>query len=253
MPLDPGIPAKERIGFLNACFVEGDAEQRTRERRVRRRALALSVSVQTIFLAALLIVPLLAKTPPPATEIVPVPPYFHSAAHEQRAIEQRRRSAQPPPCRFCPPTHIPLSVHVLPPEDVAAPPGDFIAVGQGQGPGSGIRDLNVFDTRPQPQAPALPQQHRIRQGGRVQAAMLVYRAEPVYPTLMRQIRKSGRVELRAIISTDGTVHSLQVISGDPGFFQSALDAVRQWRYKPTVLNGQPVEVETSITVIYNIN
>ena len=86
----------------------------------------------------------------------------------------------------------------------------------------------------------------------MQAAMLVYRVEPAYPTLMQQIRKSGRVELRAIIATDGSIQSLQAISGDPGFFQSALDAVRQWRYRPTILNGQPVEVETTITVIYNI-
>ena len=91
------------------------------------------------------------------------------------------------------------------------------------------------------------------QGGNVQAAMLVYRVEPVYPTLMRQIHRSGRVELHALIAADGTVQSLQAISGDPGFYQSALDAVRQWRYRPTILNGQAVEVETSITVIYNIN
>ena len=82
--------------------------------------------------------------------------------------------------------------------------------------------------------------------------MLVYRVEPKYPTLMQQIRRSGSVQLHAIISTDGTIESLQVISGDPGFYQSALDAVRQWRYKPTILNGQAVEVETVITVIYNI-
>ena len=82
--------------------------------------------------------------------------------------------------------------------------------------------------------------------------MLVYRVEPAYPPLMQQIRKSGRVVLRAIIATDGTVQSLEAVSGDSGFFQSALDAVRQWRYRPTILNGQPVEVETTITVIYNI-
>jgi len=87
----------------------------------------------------------------------------------------------------------------------------------------------------------------------VQAAMLTYRVDPKYPPLMQQIRKNGRIQLHAIISTDGTIESLQVISGDPGFYQSALDAVQQWRYKPTYLNGQAVEVETVITVIYSIN
>ena len=75
----------------------------------------------------------------------------------------------------------------------------------------------------------------------------------MYPTLARQIGRAGKVELRAIIATDGTIQSLQVISGDPFFYQSALQAVRQWRYRPTVLNGETVEIDTFITVIYNIN
>jgi len=60
-------------------------------------------------------------------------------------------------------------------------------------------------------------------------------------------------ELHALIATDGAVRSLQVLEGDPMFYQSALDAVRQWRYKPTFLNGRPVEVDTHITVIYKLN
>jgi periplasmic protein TonB len=87
----------------------------------------------------------------------------------------------------------------------------------------------------------------------IDPAMLVHRVEPVYPTLARQIGRAGRVELRAVIATDGTIQSLQVVSGDPLFYQSALEAVRQWRYRPTVLNGEAVEVDTFITVIYNID
>ena len=87
----------------------------------------------------------------------------------------------------------------------------------------------------------------------IDPAMLVHRVEPVYPTLARQLGRAGRVELRAIIATDGTIQSLQMVSGDPLFYQSAMDAVRQWRYRPTVLNGETVEIDTFITVIYNIN
>jgi protein TonB len=83
--------------------------------------------------------------------------------------------------------------------------------------------------------------------------MLTHRVEPVYPTLARQLGRAGRVELRAVIATDGTIQSLQVVSGDPLFYQSAMDAVRQWRYRATVLNGEAVEVDTFITVIYNIS
>jgi protein TonB len=87
----------------------------------------------------------------------------------------------------------------------------------------------------------------------ISAAMLTHRVEPVYPTLARQLGRAGRVELRAVIATDGTIQSLQVVSGDPLFYQSAMDAVRQWRYRATVLNGEAVEVDTFITVIYNIS
>jgi periplasmic protein TonB len=83
--------------------------------------------------------------------------------------------------------------------------------------------------------------------------MLTHRVEPVYPPLPKQTGRGGKVELRAIIATDGTIQSLEVVSGDPLFYRSALDAVRQWRYRPTYLNGQPVEVDTFITVVYTIN
>ena len=68
----------------------------------------------------------------------------------------------------------------------------------------------------------------------------------MYPPLMHQIHRAGRVELRAVISTDGTIQSLQIVGGDPGFYPSAIEAVQQWRYRPTILNGQPVEVETCL-------
>ena len=82
--------------------------------------------------------------------------------------------------------------------------------------------------------------------------MLVHRVEPVYPTLAIQIHREGRVELRATIGTDGNIQSLQVVSGDPLFLQSAKQAVLQWHYRPTILNGQAVEVDTYITVVYTL-
>jgi protein TonB len=86
----------------------------------------------------------------------------------------------------------------------------------------------------------------------LEQAMLVQRVEPIYPPLAIQTRREGKVELRAIIATDGTIQSLQVVSGDALFLQSAQAAVRQWRYRPTVLNGQPVEIDTYITVVYTL-
>ena len=93
---------------------------------------------------------------------------------------------------------------------------------------------------------------RTRVGGAVQAAKLVNRVQPVYPPLARQTRISGTVKLHAIIGKDGTVQQLQVVSGHPLLVQSALDAVKQWRYQPTLLNGEPVEVDTEIDVIFSL-
>lgn len=82
--------------------------------------------------------------------------------------------------------------------------------------------------------------------------MLIHRVEPEYPPLAKQTHREGRVELHAIIATDGTIQFLQVVSGDQLFLRSALDAVGQWRYRPTVLNGQPVEIDTFITVVFTL-
>jgi protein TonB len=93
---------------------------------------------------------------------------------------------------------------------------------------------------------------RVTVGGNVQAARLVNRVQPLYPPLARQTRISGTVKLHAIIGKNGAVEQLQVVSGHPLLVQSALDAVKQWRYQPTLLNGDPVEVDTEIDVIFSL-
>ena len=101
--------------------------------------------------------------------------------------------------------------------------------------------------------PPKPNQGRIRQGGNVQAAKLMNKVQPTYPPLARQTRISGTVRLHAIIAKDGSIQSLEVLSGHPLLQQSALDAVRQWKYQATLLNGEPVEVDTTIDVIFSLN
>ena len=93
---------------------------------------------------------------------------------------------------------------------------------------------------------------RVMVGGNVQAARLVNKVQPLYPPLARQTRISGTVKLHAIIGKDGSVQQLVMVSGHPLLVQSALDAVRQWRYQPTLLNGEPVEVDTEIDVIFSL-
>jgi protein TonB len=83
---------------------------------------------------------------------------------------------------------------------------------------------------------------------RMMEGNLIHRVQPVYPHLAIQARIQGEVVLRAIISRDGRIDGLQVVSGHPMLAPAAVDAVRQWRYRPYVLNGEPVEVETQVTV-----
>lgn len=93
---------------------------------------------------------------------------------------------------------------------------------------------------------------RIRIGGDVQAARILHRVLPVYPPLARQARVSGAVQLLGVVGRDGRVAQLQVISGHPLLVRAALDAVQQWTYRPTLLNGEPVEVVAPIEVRFTL-
>jgi TonB family protein len=81
---------------------------------------------------------------------------------------------------------------------------------------------------------------------------LLFKAMPVYPPAAKKAKIQGEVVLNAVIGKDGNIENLQVISGPQELQQSALDAVRQWIYKPYLLDGEPVEVETTINIIYNL-
>jgi len=94
---------------------------------------------------------------------------------------------------------------------------------------------------------------RLRVGGNVVAAKVVSRVTPVYPTEARMQHISGTVRMHAIIAKDGSIKNLEVISGHPTLVDAALEAVRQWRYQPTMIEGQPVEIDTTIDVIFALN
>ena len=82
--------------------------------------------------------------------------------------------------------------------------------------------------------------------------MLIHRVEPVYPPIAKQTHTEGTVQLHAIIARDGSIASLEALSGHPLLIRAAREAVSQWRYRPTLLGGEPVEVETYITVIFRL-
>jgi protein TonB len=83
-------------------------------------------------------------------------------------------------------------------------------------------------------------------------ARIIKRVMPVYPEIAKRSRVSGRVRLMSVIAADGTIQKLQVTEGHPLLVAAALEAVRQWVYQPTLLNGQPVEVQAPIEVIFTL-
>jgi len=249
-----GEVCKESLGSLSGCLVDGDAEQLARERRSRRRALAISIGLQSAVLTMLVLVPLFSKAERISLKIMtPVPPYSRYRDVSQNSAAQAPRPRGPQnQCRFCPPASIPSTIVMRDPTP-SGNPTDDTPPGIGDGIPGAIDGIPLSDPRQRVLPPPNTEHQRpqIVRMTRLDPAMLIHRVEPVYPTLATQTHRNGRVELRAIIGTDGTIQSLQIVVSDPLFDRSALEAVGQWRYRPTILNGQPVEIDTYITVIYS--
>lgn len=97
-----------------------------------------------------------------------------------------------------------------------------------------------------------PTRQPVRFGGRVAEANLILKVLPTYPPLARSTRVQGTVEFTALISKEGNIKNLQLVHGHPLLVQAAKEAVLQWRYRPTLLNGEPVEVVTDIVVNFTL-
>src|SRR5215469_3441772 len=199
----------------------------------------ISMAVQVLFLLILILIPLIYTEALPKTlmsSILLAPP--------------------PPPPPPPPPAAVQVIrkpvVHLMDAGKLVAPkviPKDLKVIKEEAEPDMGTGMIGGAGNAPPP--PKVTPK-RVTVGGNVQAARLVNRVQPIYPPLARQTRISGTVKLHAIIGKNGAVEQLQVVSGHPLLVQSALDAVRQWRYQPTLLNGDPVEVDTEIDVIFSL-
>lgn len=247
--------SEDAFGSLSNCLVEGDPQSEKRARRIKQRAVAISIALQSLALVALVLFPLLSKGERISLKnATPIPPYAPIGNHHHAPVDPVRRTSVP--CQFCPlpsaPTPVPRP-GPNPSPDPGGPDGDPIP-GLPSSPGTpaGIVPSNPRPPLPPPDdQPPTVVRHSVSEPA--QMAQLIRRVEPIYPPLARQIQREGRVELHAIISTAGTIESLEVISGDPLFIQSALSAVREWRYRATILNGRPIEIDTHITVIYTLS
>jgi protein TonB len=214
----------------------------------------LSGAVQALILAVLILIPLiytealpkamlstLLVAPPPPPPPPPPPAVVKTVIKPVARLINSGKLMQP---RVIPKEVAVFKEAELPP-DVINNSGVTGGVFGGI-PGQGM----VAAMAPPPPKPTAPT--RVKQGGNVTAASIITQTRPVYPPLARQARIQGNVVLHAIIDKDGKVAQLEVISGHPLLVQAALDAVKQWRYKPTQLNGDPVEVDTTITVTFTM-
>jgi TonB family protein len=102
------------------------------------------------------------------------------------------------------------------------------------------------------ETPPKPPVQRVRLGGNVTRKNVIKSVPPIYPPAARAKGIQGKVTMHAIIAKDGSVSQLEVMSGIPILAKAAMDAVRQWKYRPTLLNGEPVEVDTTIDVIFTL-
>ena len=160
------------------------------------------------------------------------------------------------------PKEIPKEIAVIKEDELPPPPTGVVGGVAGGVPGGTMTGvlggiLNSIPVAPPPpppkvEAPKPVTPQRIRVGGNVQSAKLVKQPKPLYPPLARQARIQGTVRFTAVIGKDGTIQNLQMISGHPLLVQSAQDAVKQWVYQPTLLNGEPVEVITQIDVNFTL-
>jgi protein TonB len=153
------------------------------------------------------------------------------------------------------PARVPAHVTMLTDEAPPAPNlGGFgVPGGTGVPGGSGSSLLpSILSTTlvpaPEPPRPTKP----VRVSGGVMPGFLISQVKPTYPPLAKAARVQGDVMLTAVISRDGTIENLHVLSGHPMLVAAAIEAVRRWRYRPYLLNGQPVEVETQIVVNFRL-
>ncbi|MGB9405570.1 MAG: energy transducer TonB [Candidatus Acidiferrales bacterium] len=222
---------------------------------------ALSAIIQGAILFVLVLIPLIYTEALPkqllTTFLVapaPPPPPPPPAAAVQRIVKPVARIIQAG--KMMAPTVIPKKVEMikeeeLPPDVGAAGVVGGVPGGIPGGSAGGVLGGIIGGVGSGPPPPPRPQ-GRIRVGGNVQAARMLRQVQPMYPQIAKTAHVQGTVILHAIIAKDGTVQELQYISGPPLLMKAAMDAVREWRYQPTQLNGEPVEVDTTISVIFTL-
>ena len=233
-------------------LVESTGRIRTRSRRYVAGSFLLEAALITtlilipyLYPAALperfLSVPLIAPPPAPAPVMVAQRAVSAPALHPEMLMDT-----------VTAPVRIPTGIHRIidngPPSLVIG--GDF-----GESRGSGIQGALLPGTAapPAPRVQPAPHKGPVHVSGGVAEGRLIVPIQPVYPALARVTHTEGTVVVEAMISTNGKIENTRVVSGPSLLVQAALNAIQQARYRPFLLNGQPIEVETTIRVVFTLN
>ncbi len=190
----------------------------------------------------------LVAPPPP-----PPPPPPPAATPEIKVVKKMTTDLDNGELRT--PTKIPKKIQMI--KEDEPPPSAGVAGVVGGVPGGvpggaigGVLGSVINSTPTAVPKVATPQRVRVSQG--VSQGLLIHQVKPSYPPLARQARIQGTVVLQAVIGKDGSIQGLKVMSGHPMLAPAALEAVKQWKYKPYYLNGEPVEVDTTINVNFTL-
>ena len=217
---------------------------------MRTYTLLVSIAAHVVFAIVVIAKTVLATDvlpePRHATEVIVVTPELPKPPPESPRVQQRL--AQPASANVAP-IEAPVGVR---PEPVFDAPADSVAAIDGLviGDPSGL-----VVNEPPPPAPSVAPAARVplRPGGIVSQPRRTYYAAPSYPAIAQAARVSGIVILEAVIGEDGTVRDVRVLRSTPLLDQAAIDAVKQWRYTPTLLNGQPVPIVMTVTVGFDLH
>jgi protein TonB len=241
-------------------FADSLIETSWAQRSRRSWTTLTSFGLEALALGLLLLLPLWKTIGPPAVRAVSTPislgqpmplaprPVAHSGSGSSNAPTIDISNP-----RLMQPRHIPTTIS--PGTDDPVPqPTIGTGIGPGGPPGQGFPGglLPAGDgTMPLPLRPPTPAAHTFRTS-RILEGSILRRVQPVYPPLARSARIQGSVILAAVISKSGAIENLRLLSGHPMLVPAAIDAVSQWRYRPYILNNEPVEVETQITVNFTL-
>lgn len=243
-------------------FAESMTEISWAQRAQRRWTTLTSFALQVLLIGLLLIIPLWKTVglpdgrvlQPPISWSAPTPPSRQIVRHPTAILNQSNLADNvliaPPSI----PPHVRRIDELQPPPQVSYNNGQGVNGSTGPGARNGVWNAvnEALNGATPPPAPAVAAKPTFRTSQMLQGS-LIRRVEPVYPALARIARIQGMVVLAAVISKQGTIQHLQVLSGHPLLVNAALEAVSQWRYRPYVLNGDVIEVETQITVNFKLN